>query len=850
MRRKRMILPVLLLLVVAAAALAFRGQLAAWVSSARSAASGLGSKQAGAASGPLVASGSIEAHTVAVSAQAAGRLAEVRVAESDRVAAGDLIATLDSTLLDAQVAQAQAAVSQAQAQVALLKAGVRPAAVDVARAALRQARAVRDAAGAAAADAQALVAAPGDLDVKIAGASAAVDAARFQLKAAQANAAGADLAEALWARTVQRLQHAPPSRRDPAQLQWNQAAQQQWQAHSQAGVAAAELAAAQRTLADLRAQKADPQALQAQANAAAAAACVAAAGVQAAQADLDLALSGAPPEQIQAAEALARQAESALQAAQARAAQARITAPSAGVVTQVVQHPGEVVAAGTPIVSLADLSQVELSVYVAEPDLGRVQLGQIVQVSVDSFVGRRFPGSVTHIADQAEFTPKNVETQQQRASTVFQVKVSLANPDGSLKAGMPADATFCAAGAADCGTGSQLAGPSPPAATQAGPIKASGTINAVEIDIAAELGGQVVQVAAEAAQVAAGQVVARLHSSDLEPTYRQALDAVDAAKADLARVSAAPEAARVAQAQASVAQAQAALAAAQSALDDARTQRDKPQALDSQIAAARSQAQTAAAQVELARANLKAAQVLQQSVLAGSGSDQDKTRRAIYDQQVAAAGRSVQAAQAQARGAQAVLAQLLAIRENPVALAAAVHRAEGQVDQAQAALATAHAALAQVQAPPQPEAVALAQAKVAQAQASAALLQATLDRLQVRSPIVGTVTRQMLHAGEVARPGVALLSVVDLRQVTLTIYVPEGQMGRVALGQAAAVTVDSYPAREFGGRVTHINDQAEFTPKNIQTHEERVNLVFAVEIALDNSAGLLRPGMPADAVLK
>ena len=100
------------------------------------------------------------------------------------------------------------------------------------------------------------------------------------------------------------------------------------------------------------------------------------------------------------------------------------------------------------------------------------------------------------------------------------------------------------------------------------------------------------------------------------------------------------------------------------------------------------------------------------------------------------------------------------------------------------------------------------------------------------------------------QPAARLFTVTDLRRVTLTIYVPTAEIGLVKLGRAAEVTVDAYPGRVFPGRVVHIADQAEFTPKNVQTQEERARTVFAVKIELDNDAGLLRPGMPADAVLK
>jgi HlyD family secretion protein len=305
----------------------------------------------------------------------------------------------------------------------------------------------------------------------------------------------------------------------------------------------------------------------------------------------------------------------------------------------------------------------------------------------------------------------------------------------------------------------------------------------------------------------------------------------------------------VAQAQAQVAQAEAALAAARSGLADAQALRDNPQGLDAQIDNTRAQIETAAAQLDLANANLKAAQVLQASLPEGIGSDQDKTQRAIYDQQVLAAAAAVKAAEAQRQGAQATLTQLTSIRARPVALDAAVRKAEGQVAQADAALGVARSILAQVEAPAQPEAIAVARARADQASANQAVLAATLDKLALSSPVAGTITAQTIHAGEVAQPGAPLYTIVDLEHVKLVIFVPEGRIGQVKVGQKAQVSTDAYPGRLFHGAVTHISDQAEFTPKNVETKEERVKMVFRVEIALDNPDKALKPGMPADAAL-
>jgi HlyD family secretion protein len=912
MKRRRVWILVIALVVagLGAAGHYFREPLSSWargvytsaIMPRLSGAHPLGGAQLNGPPQPLVASGTIEAHTVSVGSTRGGRLAAVRVKEGERVAPGAVIADLDTSLHNTELAQAQAGVAQAEAQLALVKAGASEADLEVLRAAIEQARAAAAAGRSMAQDAQALLKAPGALDVKIAGAQYAVQAAGEQSKAAQANATAADLEEQLLGRTVRLLEDgfdvsipgvgskhfdAPSDRMQEARLQWNLASQKQWQAHAQVDIASAALHSARQTLVDLRAQKTDPQSLQAQANAAKAASQVADAAATTAQANLDLALAGATPEQIHSAESLVTEAEAGVRAVEARIEQARIAAPDRSdrggaeapwTVSTVVLHSGEVVSPGSSIVHLADLNQVTLTVYVPESDLGRVHLGQAVEAVVDSYPGRLFPGTVTQIANEAEFTPKNVETRQERANTVYAVKIALDNQDGALKPGMPADATFCVEGVADCtgttsssqttalhlprlGTAADATAlarvPPWPAwhsqggqAGRAGAIQASGSIEGNETTISAEVGGPVVAVAAlEGDAVRAGQVLVRLDGTELEAQYQQTQAARVTAQAELARVTAAPQAARVAQAKAQVAQAEAALGATRSALADARTQRDNPQDLDVQINNAGVQLKAVVAQVDLARANLKAAQTLQESLPAGTGSDQDKTKRAEYDQQVLAAQAVLRAAEAQRQGAQATLTQLRSIRARPVALDAAVHTAEGQAAQAEAALGVAKASLARVQAPAQPEAVAVAQASVAKAEAATSLVAAMLEKLQLTSPVTGTVTAGTIHTGEVAQPGAPLLTIVDLEHVKLVIFVPAGRIGQVRLGQQAEVSTDSYPGRRFSGAVTHINDQAEFTPKNVQTQEERVKMGFRVEIALDNPNGALKPGMPADAML-
>ena len=158
-------------------------------------------------------------------------------------------------------------------------------------------------------------------------------------------------------------------------------------------------------------------------------------------------------------------------------------------------------------------------------------------------------------------------------------------------------------------------------------------------------------------------------------------------------------------------------------------------------------------------------------------------------------------------------------------------------------------ALAKLKRLARPEEIKAAEARLAQAAASADLLKKTIADCSITSPVAGVVTRRPVEAGETVSPGATVLSVSELDSVHVMIYVQEQDLGRVKLGQRADVRIDSAPGRVFSGKVTFISSEAEFTPKNVQTKEDRVKLVFGVKIEIPNPEGLLKPGMPADAVL-
>lgn len=129
----------------------------------------------------------------------------------------------------------------------------------------------------------------------------------------------------------------------------------------------------------------------------------------------------------------------ALRTAQVRLGDSVIYAPINGVVLRKNVEEGETVSAGTPVFTIGDLANPWIKVYVKEDKLGFVKLGQKAEVSVDSFPGKKYEGEVTYVSSEAEFTPKNVQTQEERVKLVFGVKVKVKNQNNELKPGMPAD---------------------------------------------------------------------------------------------------------------------------------------------------------------------------------------------------------------------------------------------------------------------------------------------------------------------------------------------------------------------------------------------------------------------------
>ena len=229
---------------------------------------------------------------------------------------------------------------------------------------------------------------------------------------------------------------------------------------------------------------------------------------------------------------------------------------------------------------------------------------------------------------------------------------------------------------------------------------------------------------------------------------------------------------------------------------------------------------------------------------AQAGPDADKLAVATANQKLAVAA----LADAQAQAAKVVSGpdpEQLALAQARLA-AAQAGLAAAQAALAPAQLVAAKAAVDSAQAALAPAQLDAAKAAVDSAQASLHLLDVQVAKLTVVAPSDGVVLSRAVEPGEVASPGATLLVIGPLTNLQVTVYVPEDQYGKIQLGQAARLSVDSFPGRVFEGKVLQIANQAEFTPRNTATVAGRMDTVFAVKLDVPNPDLSLKPGMAAD----
>ena len=238
------------------------------------------------------------------------------------------------------------------------------------------------------------------------------------------------------------------------------------------------------------------------------------------------------------------------------------------------------------------------------------------------------------------------------------------------------------------------------------------------------------------------------------------------------------------------------------------------------LAAARAERQQAAAELQLRRA----------------GSRQED---------VAAGAAQVAQAEAELAGAQKDLDRMQGLLDRGSGTAKSRDDARTRRDVAAARWRGARETLARLKSGSRPEEIESARARVGVGDARMAQLDQQIADATVVSPATGVVTEKIAQAGELLQPGSPLCVVTDLADAWLTVYVGGPDLGRIRIGQAATVVTDDGQSRQ--GRITFVASQAEFTPKNVQTRDERVKLVYKVKVGLDNRDGLFKPGMPAEA---
>ncbi len=386
----------------------------------------------------------------------------------------------------------------------------------------------------------------------------------------------------------------------------------------------------------------------------------------------------------------------------------------------------------------------------------------------------------------------------------------------------------------------------------------SGFIEGDDVTVAAEVGGRIAALNGDEGDVVkGGQELVRLDRSALDAQIAQAQAAVDTAKSQLAQIKNGPRPSDVSAARASLDAAKQAfdklragptasdLTAAQAAVDAAAKNYDKvrdgPTA--DQIQQLKALADNAKASIDQAQAaydrvggesNPFIAMTPQSAALQQATNNYKAAVAAFNDATTHPTASELAAAHSQVQQAQAALARLTPD-------AAQLAAGQSQVDQAQAALDRLT---------PTTDSITVAENQVKQAEAALAVLQVQATKMALASPVNGIVSRRAVHVGEIAAPNATLFSITNLDPVKLTIYVPETQIGTIRIGDRFSVEVDSFPNKTFQGQVTFIASQAEFTPRNVQTKAERVNTVFAVKLQIPNPNAELKPGMPADALLK
>ncbi len=359
-------------------------------------------------------------------------------------------------------------------------------------------------------------------------------------------------------------------------------------------------------------------------------------------------------------------------------------------------------------------------------------------------------------------------------------------------------------------------------------LQLSGRIEGYETDVGAKVGGKIEVIRfREGDRVRKGEVIARLDDAELQAALAGAT-------------------AQIASAEQQVSQALLQISVIESQIQEAQLTQSQSQddtlgqvnAAQASVASAKAQLAEAEAQAKQLEAELKLAKDdrdrFEQLFRSGAASQQrfeqaqsqfDSLRETLQARQAAIA-----AAQEQVKAAKGNLTQASASRLNPDIRLTQVQRLRTQNEQAKAQLKAA-------------------QANVENARANRREIAARIQQLAIASPIDGVVLNRTTEPGEVIAAGKTVLTVINLEDVFLRGYIPEGGVGAVRVGQSAQVFLDSAPERPLSATVAAIDTEASFTPENIYFRDDRVTQVFGLKLQIANPAGFAKPGMPADATI-
>ena len=355
-------------------------------------------------------------------------------------------------------------------------------------------------------------------------------------------------------------------------------------------------------------------------------------------------------------------------------------------------------------------------------------------------------------------------------------------------------------------------------------IEASGTIETTEIDVSFQAAGKVEELLVrEGDKVSAGQVIARLDRRTLAENAARARAQVESARVALSQQRESLEMTRSTlneQKQAASAAVRVAEAYYEQAKAGPRPQEKKE-----------AQAALAAAEAGLRKAAL----------------DLDRARelfqRKVYAQAALDAAEAAYAAASSQR--EAALQILDQIKEGT--RKEQIEGAQAQLMQARAGLAQAIAGLMQIKL--REKDVASAESRLEDAQAASNIARISFEYGELKSPVSGWVLLKNIEPGEVVNVGTPVVTVGDIEDLWMNVYVGERDVGRLRLKDRVEIRVDAYETEVFPGNIIFISPEAEFTPRNIQTKEERTKLVYRVKVAIRNKEQKLKPGMPADAEL-